>query len=194
MPQSPTPRYPVWEKATGVAHDAHPGLIPPRAANALTAVLFLGLSVLFYNTHGATGFLIALLFARLAALDLATYTLPNIYTLPLLAVGVAHAATHGLLMQSLLACLMLLCILWLTIQLGNRLGLGSGDLKLIAALFAFFPADAALFALGAGSLLWLPVGFAFPRRAVPFGVPILLGWVLLLRFPGLPNAFFSTIP
>lgn len=186
--------FTTWEKATGVPAAAQTGLLPLKASLPLTALLFLLFAVFLYPVQGLGGVLFALLAARLIALDATTYTLPNIYTLPLLAIGLAHAATHGLLLQSFLVCLMLLCLLWLTTQLGTRMGMGAGDLKLAAALFAFLPAPQALFSLGIGSILWLPVAFFMPRRAVPFGIPILLGWLLFLRFPGLPNWFFSTIP
>lgn len=184
----------VWETATGVREATQEGLVPGRASASLSLLLALVGAVLMYPAQGLVGVLAGLVFGRLMALDLTTYTLPNIYTLPLLAMGVAHAATHGLLTQTVLACLMLLSVFWLSNQLGNRIGMGAGDLKLMAALFGFIPAPEALFGMGLGATLWLPVAFFFPRRAVPFGVPVLLGWVLVLSFPGLPNWFFSTIP
>lgn len=200
MPRKPpskiaaeTPKLAMWETSTGVAAAAQPGLLPYRAALPLTALLFGLFSVFLWPLLGLSGLVVAALFARLIALDITTYTLPNVYTLPMLAVGGVYALTHGLFVQSLLACLLLLCLVWLLARINATAGFGAGDLKLMAVLFAFTPAPEALFALSLGSLLWMPVAMFHPRRPVPFGIPILLGWLVLLRFPDLPNAFFSTI-
>ncbi|MBI1309338.1 MAG: hypothetical protein GC129_05795 [Proteobacteria bacterium] len=199
MPAKRPPKAPpaltVWENATGVAQAAQPGLIPAHHGGFITFVLTIVLLAVLMPTQGAglPALALSLLFARLIALEFTSYTLPNIYTVPLLAVGCAHAALHGLFLQFTAAALLLLAVALLLPRLRPQAGFGGGDFKLLAAYFAFFPVQGALLTLGLACLLYLPLGFAFPRRPVPFGVPLILAWVLLLAFPTLPNWVFSTI-
>lgn len=190
------PRFMWWESATGVADEAQKGLLPGAWAGWLTlaaAVVFGGV----LQAGGGLPFWVAvpvgLVWARLAVLDLTTYTLPNIYTLPLLAVGWLYAWQNGLAAQAAGAAAVLAAVgLW-----GGRpaaaAGLGGGDLKLLAALFAFLPVWQGLWAVALGCAVWLPVAFAMPRRAVPLGVPVLVGWGVMVGWPHLPNWLFSTI-
>ena len=188
----PTPLAP-WEVATHVPAASQPGLLALRTLPNLTLLCATALIAFLWPALGYAAIPTGLVFGRLVALDLTTYTLPNVYTVPLICIGMAYAAFHGLFTQAMLA-LVLLLLLSRTINRRNlKLGMGGGDLKLTAALFAFLPLTPAFWAIAAGSLLWLPVAFAKPKAMVPFGVPLILGWSLMLRFPHLPNWLISTI-
>lgn len=189
MPQTFIP----WENATNVPLSSRPGVLPARALTPLTLLAAFLITLILWPTFHLAALLIGLVFGRLMALDLTTYTLPNVYTVPLLLVGWAHAATNGLFTQAILVLIGIFLLAWLMRRNHYNAGIGGGDLKLLAALFAFLPATSAFFAIAVGSFLWLPVAFAKPKASIPFGVPIVLGWTLLLAFPGLPNWLISTI-
>lgn len=182
-----------WESATGVGAEAHPGLLQPRRAAPLTLLAALVFIPVLYPVMGGASLPVGLVLARLVALDVTTYTLPNIYTLPMLVVGWLYAFQHGLGGQAVLAALLLMAIGLVLGRLTSRAGLGGGDFKLLAALFAFMPVFQGFSAVALGCLMWLPVAFTAPQRPVPFGVPVVLGWVVVLRWPHLPNWLFSTI-
>jgi len=190
--------YTPWETATHVGTDSQPGFLPATTLAPLSLLLALLTAILLWPVMGGTAIVVGLVFGRLAALDLTTYTLPNVYTVPLLVVGLAHAAGQGRLLQALLAALVIILMAQVIQRggqhLGRQLGMGGGDLKLLAALFAFLPLTHAFFAVAAGCLLWLPVAMLKPKATVPFGVPLLLGWVVLLRWPALPQTLPQHLP
>lgn len=183
-----------WEKATGVAEAARPGSVERRQLGRLTLACGLAAVVLLWQPLGLPAALVGgLVFGRLAALDLTTYTLPNVYTLPLVAVGLCHAVMGDHIGPALLACLMLAGLYAFTAQMPLPAGVGGGDLKLLAALFAFLPPATAFAAIAIGCLVWLPLAWKKPKVAVPFGVPILIGWLFVLQAPYLPKWLFSAI-
>ncbi|RYG57801.1 MAG: hypothetical protein EON60_14125 [Alphaproteobacteria bacterium] len=189
--------FTVWEEATHAPTAAQPGLLPPAAAFWLTGLLAVILGALLWQPFGYLAIPIALLFGRLMALDLTTYTLPNIYTIPLLVVGLFHALSHEQLAQAFIACVVIFffnkTMAAANLRMARSVGVGGGDLKLLAALFAFMPLTTGFWAIAAGCLLYMPVAFAKPKATVPFGVPLIMGWVVLLRWPHLPNWLISTI-
>ena len=186
-----------WEEATHAPRSAQTGLLPPAASFWLTAFCALAFTALLWQPYGYAAIAIGLVFGRLVALDLTTYTLPNIYTLPLLAVGLMHALSANHLAQALIACLLIIffnkTVAAANLRMARSVGIGGGDFKLLAALFAFLPLTSAFWAIAVGSLLYMPVAFAKPKAMVPFGVPLILGWAILLRWPHLPNWLISTI-
>lgn len=177
-----------WEKATLEARDLWlPGWLPVRrhvAFTGLFAVLLVALLGLTLPPPEAV--VTAVIFARLLALDLTTYTLPDIYTLPLFAVGLAAATLQHHLPQVALAAA-LLAFVPLAPRFPITRGLGGGDFKLLAALLAWLPLNAAAFAVAIGCFLWLPLAFWRPKTPQPFGAPLLLGWALIIAFPHLPE-------
>lgn len=185
-----------WETATDVTPSMQKGLLPEAATSSLTALCAAALLVFLWPALHLAALPTALIFGRLIALDLTTYTLPNIYTIPLITVGLFHAFNTEQLSQGLITILLLVLFSRTLTRAnikGRSMGFGGGDLKLLAALFAFLPLTAAFWAIAVGSLLWMPVAFVKPKAMVPFGVPLILGWSILLRFPHLPNWLFSTI-
>jgi prepilin signal peptidase PulO-like enzyme (type II secretory pathway) len=172
-----------WEKATLTPADlALPGWLPPRADNVVT---LLG-GILGAVLLPAPLWPLAWVLARLAALDLTLYVLPDIYTVPLLAVGLTHAVqTHA--MPQFLAGMVLLA-LQLSGQRRLQSHFGGGDFKLLAAMLAWLPLSTAAMAVAVGCLVWLPMAFLRPKAMHPFGLPLILGWVIILRFPHLPEA------
>ncbi|PZP39727.1 MAG: hypothetical protein DI585_03135 [Pseudomonas fluorescens] len=197
MPAMPLSTFTPLEKATHVPDAAAQGLLPRAWIWPLTLALTVAITGALWPAYGIAAVAIAALFARMAALDITTYTLPNVYTVPLVIVGFVHALSHNLVPQALVALLMLS---FLTspvrhsfARLGLKLGLGGGDIKLLAALFAFLPLPLACWSLALGCILWLPVAFAKPKAMIPFGIPILAGWIIMLCVPHLPNWLISTI-
>lgn len=186
-----------WEGATHVATAAQPGLLPAAATGSLTAFLSLLITVILWPVYGPWSLAIGLTFGRLMALDLTTYTLPNIYTIPLLCMGLVHALGNEQLTQAALALVLIFLfnktLMHANLRAARKVGVGGGDLKLLAALFAFLPLTSACWAIAAGCLAYMPVAFLKPKATVPFGVPLLVGWVIILRVPHLPNWLFSTI-
>lgn len=186
-----------WEASTHVPEAAQPGLLPQAATGSLTALFSLLIILLLWPLYGAWSLGIGLTFGRLMALDLTTYTLPNVYTIPLLTVGVLHALTTEHLTQAALAIVLIFVfnrtLMKANLRAARKIGVGGGDLKLLASLFAFLPLTSACWAIAAGCILYMPVAFLKPKATVPFGVPLILGWILLLRVPHLPNWLFSTI-
>ncbi len=168
-------------------------MLKRESLTPLTLLAAVVIAILLWANYGIAALAIGLIFGRLLALDLTTYTLPNIYTVPLMAVGLMHSLVFGGFSQAICAWLIILLISMVASRSHLKIGMGGGDFKLLAALFAFLPLTDACFAIALGSLLWLPVAFKHPKQSIPFGVPIILGWTLLLAFPGLPNALVSTI-
>lgn len=179
-------RLPWWERNTLTPDDLWvPGWLPAGVLTRATAALTLLLMPLL-ALGGMPLALAAPVFARLLALDLTAYTLPNVYTLPLLAAGLSHAAYMGHPWQAGLAA-GLLALGFIAPRFPVAHGLGGGDFKLLAAMLAWLPLQAAAFAMAIGCFLWLPLAFWRPRTPQPFGVPLLVGWVLIIAFPHLPE-------
>jgi prepilin signal peptidase PulO-like enzyme (type II secretory pathway) len=183
----------VWESATGVAQAALPGLLPRRASTPLTLALAILGTAFLWPIWGLTGVPIAVLFARLAAIDLTTYTLPSIYTYPMIAMGAVHAVWAGQGLMVGLIWVVMACLARVLKQTLPGQGLGGGDWALLAALVAFLEPAQACLAVGIGCLAWWPLAWRNPRQMVPFGVPIILGWAVLLRWPYLPESLILAI-
>ncbi len=189
----PHPQFTPWENATTVPQSSRAGMLKPESLTPITLLTALVITLCLWPHYGIAALAIGLVLGRLLALDLTTYTLPNVYTVPLMAVGFLHSLVFGGLSQVVLVWIILF-LLSLTARRSNlTIGVGGGDLKLLAALFAFLPLTEAFFAIALGSFFWLPVAFAKPKVSIPFGVPIILGWTLLLALPDLPNWLVSTI-
>lgn len=183
-----------WEVATGVAQAALPGVVPGRFTSRLSWAAALFFAVLLWPVYGLSGLLIGLVLGRLLALDLTTYTLPNIYTIPLMAISFFVALGNGQLGATLALWLALLLVAGVVRARPHiGLGIGEGDLKLLAAMAGFLGPPGTLAAIACGCLLWLPGAWLAPKQALPLGVPLVLGWGIILAFPGLPNALFTPI-
>ena len=160
------------------------------AAGALGAVALA-------SDQGSAGLLAALLgwwLLALALIDLRSWRLPDLLTLPLLAVGLGAAALGLLpstdLVRSLAGAatgyLVLAGIGWAYRRLRGREGLGLGDAKLLAAAGAWLGVEplpelvlvAAVLGLGLALLRAWPLR---AETAVPFGPPLALAfWGLFL--------------
>lgn len=170
-----------------------PGVVAVRHTQRLTWALALVLAVLLWPSWGFAGVMVALVFGRLMALDLTTYTLPNVYTVPLMMVGLL-VAVDSHLMGTLVVWLALLLVAGVARRWSRQgLLLGEGDLKLLAAMVGCLGPISALAALAAGCLLWLPGAWVAPKQPLPLGVPLLLGWAVVLAYPALPSVLFSPI-
>ena len=187
MARPTLPKLALWERATGVQDAYTEGLVKGRYSGRLTLAICLLFGVLLVPVHGFWGGVLALIFARLAALDLTSYTLPNVYTIPMMVVGLIAALGDGHLFATLALWLGLILVAGLArVYPKARLGVGEGDLKLLAAMAGFLPLPTVLLAIAIGCLLWMPVAFMAPKRPVPLGVPILIGWVMVILPFSLP--------
>lgn len=183
-----------WEKATGVETASRPGLVARHWLFPLTVIASVTATALLVLPLGFAAALVGgLVLGRLVALDLTTYTLPNVYTLPLVTVGLCQAIVGNHIGPALLACFVLACLYAFTAQMRLSAGVGGGDLKLLAAMFAFLSPVMGFTAIAVGCLVWLPLAWKKPKAAVPFGVPIIIGWLAVLQAPYLPKWLFSTI-
>jgi|GEM_PF-4821987 len=193
MKGPPANTYWWAEAATGVPQAALPGFVHARLAWPLTLAGWAVFAVILWPVMGIFALPVALIFARLFALDLAAYTLPDIYTLPLAATGLLSAVLNGRAGQGL-TMVLLLALLAVVMRLRRpAMGLAEGDLKLLAAMFTFLPFGMACWGVALGCVAWLPVTYARPRHMVPFGVPLIVGWMIILRWPHLPNALLLAI-
>lgn len=125
----------------------------------------------------------------LAFIDLDTFRLPDVLTLPLLAIGLLGAflisgSPRG--WESLLSALGAGGLFWL-IALIFPQGMGLGDAKLIAAIGAFLGFPAIFLAVFIGSLagavlgiLFLAVGRKNFRQQIPFGPYLAVGAIATL--------------
>ena len=175
---SPHPVLLGFEAATVPPDAGQPGLLRPRWAWPLTG-LTVPLAALLWPAYGPLAPVLGLLAGRLLALDLTTYLLPNLYTYPLLGGGLAYAwfAGHG--WSSAFSVLALLALRELTLRLPSaRKGLGGGDYTLLAATCCWMTLADAMWAGLLGSLLWFPFTWLAPRRHVPLGAPVILGWAV----------------
>jgi len=172
-----------WEHAT-LPHPLPQGLLPAQHAGPLFLILAGVGMVLLNPTLGPWGIPVALVLARLLVLDVAAYVLPDVYTLPLLATGVVATA----LAQQwfwLAGVLAVFAALWfatphLPKSLAKSVGIGGGDLKLLAAMALWLNPLAFCWAIAVGCLLWLPLVWRQPLLPVPLGAPLLVGWVIML--------------
>lgn len=175
---SPPPILLGFEAATVPPEAARPGLLAARWVWPLTA-LGLPLAALLWPVYGPLALPLGLALGRLLALDLTTYLLPNLYTYPLLAGGLAFAWFDGHAFSAVLSTLVFLGLRELTLRLPNpSRGLGGGDYTLLAALCCWLGFGNAMWASLLGSLLWFPFTWLAPRRHVPLGAPLIVGWAI----------------
>lgn len=197
VPLRPLDLIPLWSWFAARGHCRHcraplPLFYPlvELAAAVIGALVFAVVAAPFAIPAATLGWWLL----ALALIDLRSWRLPDVLTLPLIALGLA-AAWFGLapevgLLDALLGAaagyLALAGIAWLYRRLRGREGLGLGDAKLLAAAGAW---------LGPAALPWVillaaPIGLvlALARRtplrgdsAVPFGPPLALAfWLLFL--------------
>jgi leader peptidase (prepilin peptidase)/N-methyltransferase len=132
---------------------------------------------------------VAVFSARLIAIDLRHFLLPNVYAIPLLLVGIAISAIFGVvpLLESILGVIVGFLVPF-TIAYGiykwkgSAAGFGGGDMKLMAACGAWIGVTALpLFIMLTCVLSFLVSLFAFKNNHIPFG-PGLCGALLLILF------------
>ncbi|MEZ7523830.1 prepilin peptidase [Burkholderia vietnamiensis] len=162
---------------------------------AVFVMLRFGVSV-----KALAGYLFAASLLTLACIDAETGLLPDVITLPLMAVGLAinftgvfttfRAAVTG----AIVGYAALAVVLYAARAISGREGLGFGDLKLFAAIGAWFGVASVSqvfllsFVLAAAHGVWLMLrGKASSDEAMPFGPFIALAGGFTL-FAGLPLA------
>lgn len=168
-----------WEDATLPPGTLIPGIVAPRHLRNITLVATLATLLVFMPYMGLWAVIPAFAFGRLLAFDLTTYTLPNIYTYPLIAAGLAHTVWM-VEPERLIPAAVIYGIYRATQLRPLPIGMGGGDYKLLTALFLWMDPVMACFTLAAGCFAWLPFTLKNPDNPIPFGVPLLVGWVAML--------------
>lgn len=180
----------------GVAiHWRYPLIEILSAMLAVFVMLRFGVSV-----KALAGYLFAASVLTLACIDAETGFLPDVITLPLVAIGIAINfagvfATFGAAVTgAVVGYAALAVVLYAARAIGGRDGLGFGDLKLFAAIGAWFGVASVSqvfllsFVLAAAHGVWLMLrGKASSDEAMPFGPFIALAGAFTL-FAGLPLA------
>lgn len=184
----------AWERRFLPEADIGTGILPERFALPLTfagwAALGLGLFALpaLAPATLVAVLLCALVLWRLLILDLTYLVLPDVYTLPFLLVGLAAIPflnLHPTWWWSLSGAALLFAIHYGLALLcakftGGTGGLGGGDIKLAAALGAWFGPVGGLVILALASALNMLPALLAPKRDIPFGFGLTLGSLIIL--------------
>ncbi|MBB2205313.1 prepilin peptidase [Gluconacetobacter takamatsuzukensis] len=185
----------------GRCRTCHAPIDPFHPAMEILALTVAALTVLATARDGATGPLAAATAWRgclfgwwllvLAAIDLKSFRLPDILTLPLTAAGLILAATDGwplFLAHAIAALLAYAAFTGLALsyrRLRGHDGLGLGDAKLLAAGGAWLGPAALPMAVCAAALLTLGATLVITRGRIDRATPIPFG-------PGLAAALWGT--
>jgi leader peptidase (prepilin peptidase)/N-methyltransferase len=145
-----------------------------------------------------TAVLYAVLFSALlvvAGTDLTHQIIPNVVTVPGMALGLLGAATvlpvglNNALLGVLIGGGLLWGLAWASPYLFGKEGMGGGDIKLVAMIGAFLGWKSALLTIMVGSLAGSAIGisliaFGFMKRDeyIPFGPFLVLGAVVAMFF------------
>jgi len=149
-----------------------------------------GPSVLF-----AEALVLVTLLWILTLIDLETYLLPNVLTLPGIAIGLCFAWWHGTLLDGVIGAVAGYGSFWLVAKLfflvTRREGMGYGDFKLLAMLGAFMGWQALPFIVLLSSLTGAVIGSIFLllarrgiRSEIPFGPYLALAGVIWFFWGG----------
>ncbi|PIZ31587.1 MAG: hypothetical protein COY40_01655 [Alphaproteobacteria bacterium CG_4_10_14_0_8_um_filter_53_9] len=177
-----------WERATHVADDMIDGWLDARWLGIVSTGAGLMCALTLYTVAGWGGAFLGVVLGRMLAFDLVGYVLPDVYTLPLVAVAAAFALSHGMGDGRLLGAVLLGVAYMGMMRFQPRIGLGGGDLKLMAAMLLAMGPFTFWTSTLAACVLWAPFAFWQPKKAIPFGVPLLIGSILMfigLRYTAL---------
>ena len=150
-----------------------------------------------------------LILAYLAYVDLRTFRLPDLFTLPLIFIGLCFNGFSSLrfvnLETSILGALLGYLLLWLLNRLYRHLkkqdGIGMGDAKLLSALGAWLGWSAlpgilllaSLFGI-IGGMLWLKLNKQNHGSPFPFGPFLIFAGIIELLWPqSLQNLLLSNL-
>ena len=189
------------------ADEVGQGPLPARFLTVgwLAATVLFALAALPALPEGAAGqvtvLALALVLARLTAVDLAHLLLPNVYTLPLLAAGLVlppllgwHGPSAGVLGAVVGGGVALGRALGLALLKGGQAELGGGDIKLMAALGAWVGLFQLPIALAVACFLSLGLSFWQPRGAhIPFGPGLCLGLFATLLYPNVLEGLLGSV-
>ena len=164
------------------------------AVEALTGILFFLTTLLSFDSgmHPARILLNLSFVATLVALsfiDLDTFRLPDVLTLPLLGIGLIGAFLipgNPSGWESVLSALGAGGVFWIIARVYPQ-GMGLGDVKLVAAMGAFLGFPAIFISIFVGSFVGAVVGIFLLRtgkkslgQQIPFGPYLALGAILTL--------------
>lgn len=166
-----------------------------KLLNVVTAII----SVIIVHQYGLNSkSCAALIFSwcllALAFIDIKTFLLPDVITLPLLWLGLfcnlfgLFADIHSAVLGAVAGYLSLYCITKVFQLITGKVGMGNGDFKLLAALGAWLGWQYLVFIVLFASLLGSIVGISFlllkkqkSNTPIPFGPYLALaGWIVLL--------------
>lgn len=143
--------------------------------------------------------LVAVVFARLAALDLCYLLLLNIYTLPLFLLGILYQSLFGVGIGSSLAgalvagAIGVLLSLFMALFKRQEGEFGMGDIKMLMVMGAWVGLGALPFAFSIAFIANLVLAFCISsRQAIPFGFGLVIGtWVMAaFKAPFMAGLFY----
>lgn len=183
-----------FERKSVAATELETGLVPHRLLTILTAVLaIIFAALMFIGTSELDLFRralfipLAILLARLVAVDLTGMVLLNIYTAPLAVAGLilAPLTLAGGYLNALLGGVWCGVLFFVLSSFGYVLskgkgGLGGGDFKLAVGLGLWLGLTGAIWLPALAMLINLPLAFIFPKRQLPFGPGLILAFLVLL--------------
>ena len=202
----------MWdlEKNQITSDEVDTGPLHPKWLNtAWLSLSFVLTFMLFANAYFSCGFSYiqaillvfpALLFARLAVLDLCYLVLLNIYTVPLFIFGFTyHFFFPGIgwqesLLGTLIAAGIGLCLSLLMAVINKQQGeFGMGDTKMLAVMGAWVGASTLPFAFAIACMTNLLLAFFISKkRVLPFGFGLVVGtWVMVAFKDPFMNALFK---
>ncbi len=164
--------------------------IPPRylIIELLSAFIFLFTYYRFGLTVKTLAFLIFfLLLIALSLIDLETKRIPDVITLPGIAVGFVLSFWTILLLKSVIGIAVGIGVLYLLAVLGKLIlkqdAMGGGDIKLLGMIGAFLGPIGVLLTLFFGALVGALISVPLRKRKVPFG-PFLSAGAFITAFWG----------
>ena len=188
----------MWwlEEKTISKEDMGEGFLPHNTLTKLTfitAIILLAIASPLLTSVGFKAYIILLLIpllARLTALDATYHVLADIYTLPLIVIGLAVApymegqtflnALYGAGAAFVFTTAFALLAMFLK---GGNIGIGGGDIKLITAIGAWVGLWHLPFVLSLAFFLSLAISFSLPRgKPIPMGPGLIAAFWLFLLF------------
>ena len=174
--------------------DIGQGFVTPEKLNIVTiaAILLLSACFLYFSAtlHPVLSIFLAIILGRLLALDLAHLVLPDVYTIPLILLGLTlpplfglHSWTYGLTGATIGFIFPLLFAIAAEKLSNANSGMGGGDIKLLTAMGAWLGPIFLTFSLPIACFLTLAFALRTPKNQdLPFGPGLIVSFIIFLLF------------
>ena len=185
----------LWfEKRWLPQEDISKGFITEQKLNMVTYVSILAIFLFLYTSASTLGLplqiLLAVVLGRLLALDLTYLILPDVYTLPLIGLGLLLPPLFGLhswifgLIGAVIGFVFPLVFAVLVEKISKtNSGMGGGDIKLLAAMGAWLGPINLAFSLPIACFATLAFALRIPKNQdLPFGPGLIISFIIFLCF------------